>query len=141
MAAQSEDDMPVMSSRLPMPPEDSTFSPEIEDSSRFISTPWTQAIKDIVDVEEPYSVQADEDGKQLAQFLIDHAELSAAINEKKDELKRKSDVNVEVTYFKNWAGTRRGLVLYARPTEIRDVENLVKACEELDIKINMLVQQ
>ena len=145
MAAMSEDDMPVMTSRFPVPPEDSSFWPEIdppEGKDGIFSTPWTQAIKDILnflDLEEPYSVDADEDGNQLAEFLIAHSELSAKINEKKDDLKSESDVDVKVTYFKNWAGTRRGLILYARPTYIREVKKLVKACEKLQIKVYIVL--
>lgn len=140
MAKDNVDDMPAMRRHLPKPPEDSTFWPEIDSSERdgILSTPWTQAIKDVLnflDVEEPYSEDADEDGIQLAEFLIEHSTLAAAIKTKKKELKRASGVDVEVTYFKNWARTQHGLLLYARPTYIREVKKLVRAAEELGIKV------
>ena len=142
MASKNNDDMPVKTPHVAIPPEDASFWPEIDagDSSRGFSTPWTQAIKDVIkflDIEEPYSAEADEDGIQLAEFLIEHADLSIAIKEMKSKLIKESGVDeVQVTYFKNWAGTRQGMVLYARPTYIRDVKKLVKACGELGIKVS-----
>lgn len=130
--------MPVLSRYFPTPPGDSSFWPEIQ-SEEIPNTPWTQAIKDLLkflDVEEPQSVKADEDGIQEADFLIANADISVAINDMKKKLIDQSGVDeVEVTYFKNWPGTLRGLVLYARPTTIRDVKKLVKACGELGIKV------
>ena len=144
MASKNDDDMPVMTRRAAVPPDDTSFWPEIETEERGISTPWTQAIRDVIkflDIEEPYSAEADEDGIQLAEFLIQNADISVAINNKKSKLIDKSGFDeVQVTYFKNWAGTQRGLVLYARPTYIRDVKKLVKACGELGIKVSLLTQ-
>ena len=133
-----------MTRHVPVPPDDTSFWPQVEPEERGLdlSTPWTQAIKDVIkflDVEEPYSAEADEDGIQLAEFLIENADISVAINDMKSKLMDKSGVDkVQVTYFKNWAGTRRGLVLYARPTFVRDVKKLVKACGELGIKVSFI---
>ena len=141
----ASNDMPVVTRRAAVPPDDTSFWPEIEPEERGlnISTPWTQAIKDVIkflDIEEPYSAEADEDGIQLAEFLIQNADVSVAINDKKNKLIDESGVDeVQVTYFKNWAGTLRGLVLYARPTYIRNVKKLVKACGKLGIKVCLLL--
>ena len=142
MASKYNDDMPVKTSYVIIPPEDTSFWPEIDagESCSGFSTPWTQAINDVIkylDIEEPYSAEADKDGIHLAEFLIENADLSIAMKEMKSRLIKESGVNeVQVTYFKNWAGTRQGMVLYARPTHIRDVKKLVKACGELGIKVS-----
>ena len=84
MATKDDDDMPVVTRRLLNPPEDTSFWPEIEAKEEVgLSTPWTQAIKDVLkflDIEEPYSVEADEDGIQLAEFLIDPPLFSIGTN-------------------------------------------------------------
>ena len=137
MATKGSDDMPVLSRYFPTPRGDFSFWPIQRDD--LPNTPWTQAIQDLLkflNVEEPQSVKADEDGIKEAEFLIANADVSVAINDMKNKLIDESGVDeVEVTYFKNWPGTLRGLVLYARPTTIRDVKKLVKACGELGIKV------
>ena len=139
--AAHDDDMRVRSYSLAEAPVDFSSWPLSEDveSKGLFNTPWTQAIKDLkkfLHTEDPYSVKADEDGIELADFLIKNADLSAEINKKKEDLIHKSGVkDVKVTYFKNWGDTRQGLFLYACPTEIGDVKDLVKACEHLGIKV------
>ena len=141
MATKEDDDMRVSSYTLPAAPDDFSSWPIVEDEENksLFNTPWTQAVKDLMKFlhsEEPYSVKADEDGIDLAEFLIGNADMSVAIDKMKKELIHKSGVKeVKVTYFKNWGETRRGLLLYACPTSIKDVEHLVKACGHLDIKV------
>ena len=141
--ATMDDDMKVRPYSVPEAPVDFSSWPlsEDEESKGLFNTPWTQAIKDLrkfLHTEDPYSVKADEDGIELADFLIKNADLSSAINKKKDELIHKSGVKeVKVTYFKNWGDTRQGLYLYVCPTEIDEVKDLVKACEHLDIKVGL----
>ena len=137
------DDMKVRPYSVPEASVDFSSWPlsEDEESKGLFNTSWTQAIKDFLrkflHSEDPYSVKADEDGIELARdFLIKNADLSAAINKKKEDLIHKSGVReVKVTYFKNWGDTRQGLYLYVCPTEIDEVKDLVKACEHLDIKV------
>ena len=86
MASKYNDDMPVKTSYVVIPPEDTSFWPEIDagESCSGFSTPWKQAINDVIkylDIEEPYSAEADKDGIHLAEFLIENADLSIAMKE------------------------------------------------------------
>lgn len=103
------------------------------------TTGWMNAIQDIIrflSVEEPWSVGADKDGIAQADFMIQNADLASALEAKKNELIQESQVqDVAVTYFKNWAENLQGLMLYARPTSVADVNKLIVACGKLGIKV------
>lgn len=102
-------------------------------------TGWVNIIKDVMgflSVEEPWSVGADKEGIEEADFMIKNADLASAMEAKKDALIHESGVeDVKVTYFKNWAHTLQGMMLYARPTKVKEVRKLVEACGKLGIKV------
>lgn len=132
------DDVPVLTGQTEQEVEHMSTWPFRGDLEK-TTTGWTNLIKDVIhflSVEEPYSVKADKDGMEMADFMIKNADLASAMESKKEELIQESKVeDVTVTYFKNWAHTLQGLMLYARPSKVEDVRSLVEACGKLGIKV------
>ena len=46
-------------------------------------------------------------------------------------------VTIEMTYFKNWGETQESLLLYAKPTEVEHVTQLVTAAFSENIKVSL----
>ena len=97
-------------------------------------------INSFVSAEEPYSVKADEQGVQIGDFLVNNIELATAVKDARDKLDEflnkglsnllKKDIDISVTYFKNWAGNQElsnGLLLLAQPKRAEHVKRIVKA--------------
>ena len=97
---------------------------------------WINLFYDVISGQDPNSVQADKKGLALGKFLVEHADLAEQL-----EVTRKKFGNsvfaadVSVTYFENWASTTTGLLLYAKPTTVHQVKNLVKKANDLGVKV------
>lgn len=97
-----------------------------------------------VSVEQPFSKKADEKGTDMGQFLVDNAVLAIKVEEKRVKLMEhlKPHVDVEVTYFSNWAGTATecvGLMLIVKPKTVHDVCNIVKGAIKYNLKVSYYV--
>ena len=95
--------------------------------------------------EEPYSVKADEQGVQIGDFLVNNIELATAVKDARDNLDKflnkgignllKKDIDISVTYFKNWAGNQElsnGLLLLVQPKTAKHVKRIVEAVKKFN---------
>ena len=102
-------------------------------------------INSFLSTEEPYSVKADEQGVQIGDFLVNNIELAAAVKDARDKLDEflneglsnllKKDIDISVTYFKNWANNQElsnGLLLLAQPKRVEHVTRIVKAVKKFN---------
>ena len=104
-------------------------------------------IRSLMSSEEPYSVQADEEGLATGEFIVQHADLAKAVEKKRKDLEDWlkwhdwfDKAKVSVTYFRNWANNAEksnGLLIHAKPTSVDQVCKLVKGAKALNIKVNI----
>ena len=101
--------------------------------------------------EQPNSVKADMDGLATADLLLKYAEFIKIMEEKRKELHDKTNgftcplfkkcLDIKTTMFKNWGGNlveSNGLMLYAKPKHVTQVQNAIKAAKTLGIKVCLI---
>ena len=98
--------------------------------------PFTMIVE-FFDTEMPYSVDADQDGKELADFIIKNAKIAQLMHDAQSRLQHEigKRLKVEITYFKNWAETQQGLLLLVKPTSAKEVQKIIKAAHSLDMQV------
>ena len=102
-------------------------------------------LNSFLSAEEPYSVKADEQGVQIGDFLVNNIELATAVKDARDKLNEllseefsnlsDKDIDISVTYFKNWAGNQElsnGLLLLVQPKTAEHVKRIVKAVKKFN---------
>lgn len=99
-------------------------------------------------VMRPNSVKADKEGLKVGKVILDNAKDIGGMPDKLKKLQEAVDkkldddckIEVELTYFKNWADTVESVVFYAKPTRSAQVVALVQAAKELTIKVGLILQ-
>ena len=88
-------------------------------------------------INRPNSVHADKTGLSNGKLIYENSKLATVLGEKMKALNEEVgvDVKVEMTYFKNWGDTQESLLLYAKPTEVDQVQKLVTAAANKNIKV------
>ena len=131
--------------------EDDVTDLEVDEKAQFlldtpksdISESLWNLFKDVwrfLSYEELPSVRADKEGLQIGDFLLKHADIAGEMEEVRSDLEKSiniPEIKIEVTYFKNWAGTQtRGLLLYAKPETVHHVIAIVKAAKDKSLKVS-----
>ena len=97
-------------------------------------------------VEEPYSVQADIEGIEAGEFMVEHADVVMIVKERRDDLQTWinwhdwhtlgcDQPKVSVMYFKNWANNAiksNGLMLHCKPTHVHQVGKLIEGVKKMN---------
>ena len=89
-------------------------------------------------INQPNSVHADKTGLINGKLIYENSELATVLGEKMKALNAPEiglDVKVEMMFFKNWGETQESLLLYAKPTEVHQVQTLVATAGREDIKV------
>ena len=137
MAGKAPHDMPIMQDDYQLPGDVPSKLINQENSLPF----WLQRITQ----EVPYSTYADKEGIALGNFMCKNCDLVKKMKEWRDyliaemitltDLAIGSSPEISVTFFKNWAGTTGGLLLHAKPKYVYQVQMLVQAAKNLNIKV------
>ena len=85
-------------------------------------------------INDPHSEVADKEGLRDGKLMLDNLDGVKKLKGIKDELGNPGGLQVDLTYFKNWAGTQENLLLHVKPTTSAQIEALVKAVRELNKK-------
>ena len=83
-------------------------------------------------------MHADKTGLINGKLIYENSELATVLGEKMKALNAPKvglDIKVEMTFFKNWGETQESLLLYAKPTEVHQVQTLVATAGREDIKV------
>ncbi len=93
-------------------------------------------------INKPYSAKADKQGLLEGNLISDNSALANQLKEKRkliqEELEKvnisKEDFEIGMTYFVNWGETQENLLLHAKPTNPKQIEEVVKIITNNQIK-------
>lgn len=96
-----------------------------------------------ITAERPNSEAADKEGLKVSEVFKDWDAATAIhgkLKKMQEKLIEKEDhATIMVTAFQNWAGNleENGLMLYAKPEKVSQIQQIIKAAGELDIKVGL----